>query len=192
MNKVKLLLFLACALVLLLTGCAKEQQFKAVEQICIPNKDVHKAMQAAEDVLSKMHFPIAKADIEQGLIRTRPLPGAQFFEFWRSDNVGAFNAAEANLHSIRRTVELDIRQEEGKVCIGCDVKIERLNIPEREVTSTAQVYKMFTESDSSMQELKLTPEQMAWVDLGSDSRLETEILKRIKKQITKQQKGQTR
>jgi protease II len=193
MNKIKSLLFLACVSVIPFAGCAEQQQFKGIEQISIANQDVQKVMQAAEDVLGKMHFTIAKADVEQGLIRTRPLPGSQFFEFWRSDNVGSFNFSEANLHSLRRTVELDITQEQGQISVACKTKTERLNIPQRDVTSTSQVYRMFTESSSSMQRLELTSEQkksMAWVNLGRDKRLETEILNRINKQITVQQKGQ--
>lgn len=190
MSKVKSLSFIAYTALLLITGCAQTRQFKAVEQICVPNLEKQQAMKAAEEVLDRMHFSIEKADAEQGLIRTRPLAGAQFFEFWRSDNVGGFNSAEANLHSIRRTIELNINRQDGQLCIGCNVKTQRLHLPEQPVTSAGQAYKLF--SESAMQELKLDPEQqeaMAWVDLGRDSQLETEILKRIERQITAQQKG---
>jgi len=179
----------ACMAFCLLAGCAKQQQFKAVEQICVPGTDKLQAMQAAEDVLGKMHFTIDKADAEQGLIRTRPLPGAQFFEFWRSDSVGAFNSTEANLHSIRRVVELDIGQQGGQLCIGCNVKVQRLSLPERQVSSSARAYRMFSQSSRSMQRLKLSREQkkgMAWVDLGNDIVLATEILKRIEKQMNRE------
>lgn len=192
MNKVKSLSFAACTALLLITGCAETQQFKAVKQICVPNLEKQRAMEAAEDVLGQMHFTIEKSDLKHGLIRTRPLAGAQFFEFWRSDNVGGFNWAEANLHSIRRTVELNIDRQDGQLCIGCNVKTQRLHLPEQPVSSAGQAYKLF--SKSAMQELKLNPEQqegMRWVDLGRDARLETEILKRIEKQITAQQKGKT-
>lgn len=190
MNKVKSLSFIVCTALLLITGCAQTQQFKAVEQICVPNLQKQQAMKAAEEVLGRMYFSIEKADAEQGLIRTRQLAGAQFFEFWRSDNVGGFNSAEANLHSIRRTVELNINRQDGQLCIGCNVKTQRLHLPEQPVTSAGQAYNLFSKSE--MQELKLNPEQqkaMAWVDLGRDSQLETEILKRIERQITAQQKG---
>ena len=212
MNKIKLLLFISCAALLLLVGCAKQQQFKTVERICVPNLQKQQAMEIAEDVLGQMHFTIEKADAELGVIRTRPLPGAQFFEFWRSDNIGAFNTAEANLHSIRRIVELNISltplplargKKGGQLCIDCDVQVQRLSLPEHEVSSSSRAYKMFSKSTSSVQKLEFTPEQkkdMAWVDLGKDSRLATKILKQIetcltatvKKQITTQQKREMR
>lgn len=171
---------IACALIL--TGCAEQRQFKAVEQICVSDTGKAEAMQIGEDVLRRMHFTISKADTEKGLIRTKPLPAAQSFEFWRSDNVGAFNSTEANLHSIRRIVELDISQQGEQWCINCDVKVQRLSLPEREVTTTARAYEMFSPSKRAVQRLKLHREQkkdMAWIELGADRQLATEILKRI-------------
>jgi len=185
---------------LLLTGCAEEQQYGAVEPICVENVNKLEAMEIAEDVLAKMHFTIEKADAEpatagidtrrwRGYIRTRPLAGAQFFEFWRSDNAGADNRLESNLHSIRRVVELNMsEQDEGppqsgnRLCINCDVQKYRLSMPEHHVSSSARAYEMFSESNPALQNLRLNPEQkagMAWIDLGKDRQLAAEILKRI-------------
>ena len=187
-NKVKSfsLAFAACVAACFLTGCAQTQQFKAVEQICVADMSKPEAMQAAEDVLGEMHFTIDKSDVEQGLIRTRPLAGAQAFEFWRSDNVGALNSAEANLHSIRRTVELDIGQQGKQLCIGCDVKTQKLSLPESEISSSTQAYRMFSRSCPLLQKLVLNPAQksgMSWIDIGQDDRLATEILKRVEDRI---------
>ena len=190
MNEPKSLLFMACSAFCLLAGCAQTQHLKVVEQICLPDMDKQQAMQTAEDVLGRMHFTIDKADAEQGIIRTRPLPAAQSFEFWRSDNVGSFNSTEANLHSIRRTAELGISRQGGQLCIKCDVKVQRLSLPEREVTSSGRSYEMFTPSNQSIQVLELHPEQkkdMAWIDLGSDKQLATDILKQIEKQLKREE-----
>ena len=146
-------------------------------------------MEAAENVLARMYFTIEKADVDNGLIRTRPLPGAQFFEFWRSDNVGTDNTIAANLHTIRRTVTLDISQQGEELSIDCNVQAQRLSLPERQVSSSTRVYGMFSLSSPSLQRLKLNPVQkkeMAWIDLGRDSRLEAEILKRIETRIVRQ------
>lgn len=174
-----------CALItctLMLTGCAQQQHQEVVEQICLPEKQKPKVMQAAEDILAQMHFTIDKSDAEKGIIRTKPLPAAQSFEFWRSDNVGSFNSTEANLHSIRRTAELSISRQAGQLCISCDVKVQRLSLPERDITGSGRAYEMFTRSKQSIQVLELHPEQekdVAWIDLGSDKQLATEILKRF-------------
>jgi len=199
MDKVKSLLFLVCAGFWFFGGCAGTQQYKGVEdvrpssvaaQICLPDMDKREAMQTAEVVLAKMHFIIEKSDAERGFIRTRPLPGAQFFEFWRKDSVGAFNWSEANLHSIRRVVELDISRQGGQLCIGCDVKVGRLNLPEREVVGS-RAYEMFSASSRSRQRLALHPEQkrgMAWVYLGKDVKLATVILEHLEGKILRLQK----
>ena len=145
-------------------------------------------MEVAKDVLARMYFTIDKADFDNGLIRTRPLPGAQFFEFWRSDNAGADNALAANLHTIRRTATLDISQQGQELRIDCNVQAQRLSLPERQDSSSTRVYGMFSQSDSTLQRLKLNPEQqeeMAWIDLGSDKQLEAKILKRIETGIVR-------
>ncbi|MFC1633785.1 hypothetical protein ACFL5Z_03000 [Planctomycetota bacterium] len=171
---------------LILAGCARQCQSEATEQILITDIGKAETMELAEEVLAQLHFTIDKVDTQSGLIRTRPLPGAQFFEFWRGDNVGADNNLQANLHTIRRTVELDITQQVEKIYIGCHVRTQRLSLPEREITSSARAYDMFSRSTPSMQRLALNPEQqkaMAWIDLGEDIPLETEILRRIEERI---------
>jgi hypothetical protein len=179
------LVFMCCVLVL--TGCAQPQQRTPISQILVPNLDTSEAMALVEDVLGQMHFTIEKADLQSGLMRTRPLSGAQFFEFWRSDNVGPDNSLAANLHTIRRTVELEISPEGNELCIACNVRVQRLSLPERQVSSTARAYEMFSRSSPTLQRLSLNPEQqknMAWIDLDNDVLLAGEILRRIEAKIS--------
>lgn len=171
----------------LLAGCA-EQQKAAIEQIPASSTEKSQAMETMEDVLARMYFVIDKKDVNAGYIKTRPLEGAQFFEFWRSDNVGAENWLYGNLHSVRRTVEVSIDRQ-----IHCKVQVQRLSLPEQEVTSSARAYRMFSSSTPIMQTLQLNPaqyKQMAWIDLGRDSRLENEILKRISSKLDKKQRAE--
>jgi hypothetical protein len=190
MNKNQSLSLMVCAALIFSAGCGKQQQYEVIEQICVPNVDVPRALAVAEDVLVEMHFTVDKVDVESGFLRTRPLSGAKVFEFWRSDNVGAFNFAEANLHSIRRIAELHIRpgpsQQGRQLCIACDVKSQRLSLPYDRNSSSTQSTGVLSKSKSSMQKLKLGDEQrkvMSWVDLGSDTRLATVILNRIKNKM---------
>ncbi len=175
---------------LIFSGCAKEQQTEvAIKPLRVTESNKLAVMQTAEDVLVGMHFAIEKADPNSGQIRTRPLSGAQFFEVWRDDNVGSFNKAEANLHSIRRTVELRIYPQGENTYINCTAKVARLSLPESEVSSSARAYQMFSRSTSSLQKIRLNPQQqadMAWIDLGEDKPLAAEILKRIEQQLSPQ------
>ena len=136
-----------------------------------------------------MHFTIAKADAEQGFISTNPLRAGQSFELWRSDNTSQLALAEANLHTIRRTAELTVSESSGRQCALCEVRVERMSLPEHEVVGAGGAARMFTKSRGSLQRLKLNPSQeapMTWIDLGRDAALETEILSRLKQKLAYQ------
>jgi len=176
------------AIVFAVGGCAEERNTNLVDRICLSQTSMARAMDVSQDVLGRMHFRVAKVDADQGYIRTRPLRAAQFFELWRSDNVGQSSSLEANLHTIRRTVELKMSEDQGRLCIDCNVRAERLSMPERETPSTGRAYRLFSKSTSGEQSLMLEPEQqeqMAWIELGKDQLLASEILKRIQKNISK-------
>ncbi len=207
-------MYMLLAGTMLAAGCGSQTAARSAEpsislptrMLCADHITQAAAMQAAQDVLSRMHFSIEKFDVEHGIVRTRPLRGAQFFEFWRSDNAGGFNATEANVETVRRTVELRVRTEDreprtenapasalppsaaGPVGIECRVSVQRLTLPENEVPSIAQMYRMHSQSTPTTQRLVVTPAQqqaMTWVELGPDSRLEVKILKRIERRLSR-------
>lgn len=170
-------------LLFVLTGCQLEPQQQVVKPVCVTGMNKQAALAAAEDVLAKMHFVIEKSDAQAGYIRTRPLTGAQTFEFWRKDNVGRFNWLQSNLHTIRRTVEIMVSENQGRLCIEPVVSVERMSLPERDAYSPSQASAMFTQSKGSMQQLRLYPDQraqMEWIDLGRDSQLEEKITTKLK------------
>jgi hypothetical protein len=174
-----------CALLFWLAGCAENKYIKTTDQFCVPATTKEAIMTTAEKVLAEMHFTIEKLDDETGHIRTNPLSGAQSFEFWRTDSVGSFNRAEADLHSIRRTVELNIGEQSGQLCINCKATTQRLSLPQGQ-DAAGKGYTNIAESRRSTQKLKLGHEQksnITWTDLGRDNQLETEILKRIETQL---------
>jgi hypothetical protein len=154
--------------------------------------DLESAMKQSELVLFKMNFVVDKADVSSGIMRTKPLPGGQFFELWRKDNRDGYSSAMANLHSIQRIAELSFAQRNGQLCIDCNVTIERLSIPEKEIDSSARAYSMFSTSDESTQNLYLNEEQekmMSWVNIGQDNKLEAYILNKINKRLTGKKGG---
>jgi hypothetical protein len=189
MNRLRILCEVLAAMALALSpGCAGQRQaaYPPVEPLRLDGVPREEIMRAAERTLSEMHFVIEKLDVERGVIRTEPLRGAQAFELWRSDNVGLRNTVEANLHTIRRCVELRIREEQGRMYVDCNAPVERLSLPENEVPSISRAYQMHSASTSAVQRLELTPQQrkgMAWVDLGQDPALSERILKGIAKRL---------
>jgi hypothetical protein len=177
----------------LFTGCAQKQIQH--EPICLANLDLQSAMKQSELVLMKMDFVIDKADASAGVMTTKPLSGSQFFELWKPDNRTGYDAAQSNLHSIRRTAVLNFIPQQDLLCIDCNVTIERLSIPEKEINSSARAFSLFSESGESRQALVLNPEQeklMEWVDIGRDSNFEAYILKKIDQKIIKWQKLSSR
>jgi len=183
MNKSGLQKLFVCVLLFWLTGCAENKYTETMDKVCVSAKTKTDAMAAAERVLGEMHFAIEKLDVETGCIRTLPLSGAQSFEFWRADNVGSFNRAEADLHSIQRIVELNITEQAGQLCTNCKATTLKLSSPQNQATAS-QGHAIMSPDQKSLQ--KLGPEQksnITWIDLGRDNQLETEILKRIEKQL---------
>lgn len=120
-----------------------------------------------------MHFKVEKLDSDTGYIKTLPLPAAQFFEFWRKDNADKKTALEANIHSIRRIVELQIEQKNNQLCLSCNVTVQRLSVPDLDVESNR----------GGLQRPRLGPEGNAWLDLEQDKKLATTILRQIEKRI---------
>jgi hypothetical protein len=190
MINIKYISLITAVFVLYLTGCAPQQQITVDEPLILPDTDRELAMHAAQDVLAEMLFFVEKFDPQAGVVRTRPLTAAQFFEFWRQDNVGPQTAAQANLHSMQRIVQINVSERDNNVFVECQVQVRRLSIPEKEFAAVSQAASMFTTGSTSLQKLELNEEQqekMAWIDLGPDHALENKILTLIQKRITKQQ-----
>jgi hypothetical protein len=190
MNKSILNKLFACSLLFWLAGCAQNKYTKTIEQLCPPAATRADTMTAAEQVLTGMHFGIEKFDVEAGYIRTAPLSGAQSLEFWRCDSVGSFNRAEADMHSIRRAVEINISEQAGQLCINCKATTQRLSLPQSQITA-GQNRPIMSPDQKSVQKLKLGHDQksnLTWTDLGRDNHLETEILKRIESRLTADKK----
>lgn len=192
MINIKRIFLIVVMLSLYLTGCAPTRQITVDEPLILPIVDKDLAIHAAQDVLTEMFFVIEKFDPQAGVIRTRPLTAAQFFEFWRHDNVGPQTAVQANLHSMQRTVQVNVSEQNNNVSVECQVQVRRLSVPEKKFASVSQAANMFTTGSTSLQKLEINEEQqekMAWIDLGPDHALEHKILTLIQKRCTKQQGG---
>lgn len=184
-----ILLSLLCSVVI--CGCGKRVQIEESEPLCLAPIDREQFMEIAEDSLVRMFFVIEKYDIDAGFIKTKPLSGAQFFEFWRKDNTSFKKGAQSNIHSIQRIVQMTVDEGQQGFCMKCDVKVQRLSIPEEEFLLISQIKETFSERSSSVQSLR-TPEkkqsQMTWIDLGNDPVLETKILNTIERKFIKMQR----
>ncbi|MDI9431014.1 MAG: hypothetical protein RBR19_12100 [Sedimentisphaerales bacterium] len=191
----KLSLFLALFGAVLAAGCAGQHlRSEDTQAITIPNVTSDQAIDAIETTLRRMQFVVEKADAQAGVVRTLPLTGGQFFEFWRSDNVGAASTLEANLQTLRRSVRVDVFEADGQVHVQCITRVQRLSLPENEVASVSQAYRIHSHSRPTTQRIDLHPSQreaMHWIELGEDPKLAAEILRRIARNIEQSRKDQT-
>ncbi len=182
-NGIWIVQYALLAATLFAAGCRSQDISPAqTSVVCADDATTADIMQAALEVLTEMHFPIEKLDAQEGVVRTSPLRAAQFFELWRSDNADPSGVAEANLQTIRRSVELRVTDDGRRLSIDCDVPVQRLSLPENEVASISQAYRMHTVSTPALQRLDVDPQQrqgMAWMDSGKDPHLAAEILRRI-------------
>lgn len=176
-------LVLVCVL---FSGCASQPPSFSEDPVCLPNTLTVQAMEASQTVLGRMHFDIEKYDVDDRYLRTRPLSGAQFFEPWRKDNASASAAAQANLYSLRRIVELEFVPEHTTTCIQCRVQVLRLSVPEAPFLGSRWHAGIYTKSKSSRQTLGVDShkqEEIEWIDAGSDPALANKILRLIQREI---------
>lgn len=183
--------------VALAAGCAGSRRSATVGQpVHLAGVTTAEAVQAAEDVLSRMHFAVEKADSIHGVVRTEPLRAAQVFEFWRQDDSTARDVLEADLQTVRRSVQIQFESTSEGLSVDCRVRVQRLSMPEAPTASVSQAYQMHTRSTPTTQTLELTPNQkgqIAWIDLPDDAILAQRIVQQILDRInhSNRQEGAT-
>lgn len=173
-------------------GCASTKQREQTEPICLESVSMDQVFSAAEQILTRMQFAIEKSDIQAGRIITYPLRGAQFFEFWRGDNAGLSDTAEASIQSLQRIAEIRMEAEGNRVCANCRVLVRRLSVPDRPLEGMSRAGGFITDSGTRRQSLQMRQEVLAeaeWIDLGTDPRLEKKILRSIEKEVSRGGKG---
>ncbi|NLZ06045.1 MAG: hypothetical protein GXY19_12810 [Phycisphaerae bacterium] len=179
----------------LLSGCAMQQpRGEVAETVEISGVRTAEAVDAATKVLRQMRFAVEKADAQAGVVRTLPLTGGQFFEFWRSDNADLSSSLEANLQTLRRSVLVEVAQVNGMLQMRCTIRVQRLSLPGNEVASVSQAYRIHSHSTRTTQRIDPDPTQkgdMSWIDLGDDPKLAAEILRKIAQHIGRPEKDET-
>ncbi len=165
-------------------GCSSaNKQQNLVEGKSLSNVSSDEYLYAARTVLRRMQFHINKFDLDNKYLRTAPLSGAQLVEFWRSDNAGSFNTAEANIQSITRRVEVLYSEDSSKPQIIVTTK--RLSLDTDAPVSLADARSIFAKSQGKNQGIAANMDlsKTRWINLGRDKKLEEKIARLINQEI---------
>lgn len=172
---------LTVCVMIFFAGCGGNQKAGMVNEITLTNMNKQQVVEISQDVLRDFNFSIAKEDVNTGYIRTRPLTGGQFFEFWRKDNADSRDVLESSIQDIRRTAQVNIRQADGKLAVNCVVKVQRLYLPQMSAENAGMRFDRITGQRIRTTELSLNidTKTITWIDLPDDAKLSAEILKKI-------------
>lgn len=186
--KYKILILLTAILTLsAVSGCHKPHPLEASQPLYLDkNADRASVLTAAEEVMRDMQFVVEKSDAQNGYLKTRPLSGGEFFEFWRKDNADAKSLAYSSMHSTQRTVEIKLISDNDRTVVDCNVQIQRLAVPANNISDFSDLPRAFSKSSSSRQNLNLKKPlvaQMSWENIGSDEKLSAYIVSRINSKL---------
>lgn len=163
-------------------GCSKS----------LPNAPDPLVVQARPDCLWRLcqaelkqrGFRLDRVDRRAGIIKTYPLTGKQWFEFWRRDVVTDQDVAESSLHTIRRKVYMNVAPApEDRYRLQCRVTVERLSAQPVWAGGRVRVQDIFGRAAGRAPVLQVTEKRKlhppTWVPIGQDHSLETDILQAI-------------
>lgn len=179
-------IFIVCVVLSAWSGCQQPVQPDGPTDTQLSGADFEQLWQTGLEVLRRYNFRPDRQDRRAGVITTYPTTSAQWFEFWRPEVVGGFEAGEANLHTVRRQATVHIRPaaEQGQLYVSVQVDVYRYAAPERQVTTASGALQMFGERLPTAEGRMEPPAEVSyWVPLGRDGRLEDELLRRIAWQV---------
>lgn len=144
---------------------------------------------AAERSVKDLFFVIDRRDWRAGVLTTRPMISAQWFEPWRGDASTSAARTESTLASVRRTVRFEFATlDDGTTEVRPRVLVEREAVVERRVTSSALVRGAFSrrtlrgsiESDRGVE----LPDRY-WYAVGRDTAMERQLAARIESLVAR-------
>jgi hypothetical protein len=169
------------ALIATVIGCSQPVTLQPGEPVIL-EVPPEKLWQICSSELKNRGFTLNRVDHRSGQILTDPLTSRQWFEFWCQDVVTSEDILEASLHTLRRTIYLEIQPlEKGRFSLNCKAKVEKMSI-ERGIVGGQVRTQVF--GAAGRMPLLTGPEspnepQPRWIPLGRDFALEIDILQSI-------------
>jgi hypothetical protein len=163
-----------------LVGCARAPDARFPNPMMLPSSDPMTVEKVAQRVLLELNFEVVYPSSKPGRVDTENLTGASWFEFWRGDTVGNFQRVESSLHTIRRSVHMQVTPAPSGSQVAIRVDKERLSAPGTSPAGISQAYDIYNPRKTGLarqDEFKET--QYTWLSEGRDDALEQLILERI-------------
>ena len=161
-----------------LSGCATMSGPRPVvsNPVFVRANNSEEAWERTVDVVHDYLFEIERENKLGGILETRFKTGANLFEPWHRDSVGAANRAESTLQSIRRKAFLSVTPVEGGFMVGVEAHKEL-----EDVARAANSVGAATFLDNSPLQRDLNPvvgqaTPSGWIPKGRDMALEQSML----------------
>ncbi len=161
-----------------LLGCQRPEPVTNPMHI---NADPEKTWLACKQELFSRGFEINFQNRDAGLIETSPLPGKQWFEFWKNDIVDARSLIKSSTQTTSRIVTINIQNKQDNQFIQCSVLVSKLYTSSLADSRQARKEDDFYATQNFLE--KNSEEQKVWSPAGNDPKLEQAILQSIKKRL---------
>lgn len=178
------LLGLAVGGLLLAGGCASQPTCSVEPGVVDADREI--LWQICQTQLKKRGFELDLVDYRHGVIETYPHLSRQWFEFWCQDVVTVSDLLESSLHTMRRTVRLEVNPvlaESHRIL--CEVSVERFSAENLVSTRAVRAREVFRGSGGRMPTLDDAGEtpMNEWVLIGEDNALADVILRDIERAV---------
>jgi hypothetical protein len=185
--------FLGLVATALLVGCQAPRPVEAPTREVVAVADYESFVRESLTALRLQHFPPEYVDETRGLIVTAPATTGQWFEVWRNDARGPYQTLEANLHTMRRVVEVRLTPvgpqgaaaggvlpgEPGAYALAVEARRQRYSTPPRQARSTSMALNLYHERMPTTAGVLGPAPDTVWIDLGRDAQLERFLLEQL-------------
>ncbi|MGE3182795.1 MAG: hypothetical protein AB7N71_14285 [Phycisphaerae bacterium] len=191
----------------LFSGCQAPGPITGPTEVKVWIDDREEFIEDTLSILRREFFDPASVDRGKGIVITRPETSRQWFEFWRKDPVDRYQTWESSLHTIRRTVRVDVeptRQTASSLQVASGLALDnptarkrlnqqpetyrlqvtvdktRYSAPDRQVTTSSGALGIYSERLPTTEGLRQSrAENERWVPMGRDQILEEYLLNKL-------------
>lgn len=174
-----ILLIAACV-----SGCTAPLPPETATRGAVAPDDFELVWEQSLRALRKLGFQPDRQDRANRTIATTPETSGQWFEWWRSDVADEYSMAESSVQTVQRQVKVEFgkpAQPGGAITVDVEVRVFRLDRPERQVTTASSAFNIFSARVPTVE--GEPPEGSAsavqWIALGRDVAMEQRVLDRI-------------